>query len=807
MKHLLILLLIGLNGSFFFHHEAKAQSQISGKVHSVQSTPVANISVLLLSANDSALVKGTTTNSSGGFLLDKILEGNFLLLCSGAGYTSHYSVLRISSRVVNLPIIILTKDTLALKTVTVSAKKPLFEQKIDRFIINIKNSITNAGGTVLEVLEKSPGVMVNRSSGAVSLNGKDGVMVMINGKMNYMPQEAVLQMLNGISATSVDRIELITTPPAKYDAGGNAGYINIVMADNPNEGFNGNYSLSMGVGNGTEPKAGVNFNYRKKNLNLYGAYNYTRLAQLQTFESYRKVNNQGGEDEISIISNRDPYQENHGARLGIDYKLSKKTVLGALISGYDNNWVMKAVNYSDAIHNNVPDTNINIVNNEINRWKNAMANLNLSHTINEGTEFTINTDYLYYNNKNPTDYLNTYYKSANNLFTENTTSGKKTVIKIWVSQFDFSKKMDEQTNLQLGVKASFSRFTNDVLVQKLVGSTWWADPDFTANYFLKEDIMAAYISANRKVNAKTNLKAGLRYEYTRSNLGSETQKNIVDRKYGKLFPSLFISHQLNDKHSLNFSYSRRINRPAFTQLAPFLIFLDPKTFISGNSSLQPSITDAVKVDLLIKKIVFSANYSYEKNTIARFQTEVNTSNNTQTTTPQNMKHSQLFYCSATLPAKITAWWFSQVSLGVNWNKIEALYKKEPVGFSQIYYTASGSESFTLPKKYSVELSGFYQSKAFAFGASKLNALGKLDFALQKKFNNNSSLTFGIDNVLNSMKIKTSFSIPKENFETTGSFIFFFRMYKITWNHNFGNKILKEKRARTTASEDERKRVE
>ena len=588
----------------------------------------------------------------------------------------------------------------------------MFEQKIDRMVINVKNSITSAGSTVLEVLEKSPGVVVDRYSGAVSLNGKDGVMIMMNGKLSYMPREAQLQMLNGVNASIVERIELITTPPAKYDAGGNAGYINIVLMANPDEGLNGSYSLSGGIGSGSVVSANTNFNYRKKKMNLYGSYSFSRNAQLQVFENHRSVVFEGNLNAIDIISNRDPSQRNHNARLGMDYKLSKKTVLGVLLGGYDNKWSMDAVNHSQSSVNGNPDTSIIINNQEINHWKNAMGNINLQHAIKDGEEIAVNTDYLYYKNRNPTEYENAYYdKNGNSLFTENTTSGKITVIKISVSQIDYSKKINDKMSFEAGAKASFSNFTNDVMVKKETGNVWVADPKYSANYYLNEKIYAAYISSDSKLSNNTTLKAGLRYEYTSSNLGSETEKNIVDRKYGRLFPTLYISQKLTEKSALNFSYNRRINRPSFTQLAPFLIFFDPKTFITGNPALQPGIMDAVKLDYIIQKFVFSASYSYEANAIVRFLSETDSTDNSQITTSQNLDKSQLVYVSASLPIKITSWWNSQLNIAVNWNKVNAVVNKEATEFSQIYYRLTGSESFKLPKKFSIEVSGNYQSAA------------------------------------------------------------------------------------------------
>ena len=437
-----------------------------------------------------------------------------------------------------------------------------------------------------------------------------------------------------------------------------------------------------------------------------------------------------------------------------------------------------------------------------------MGNVNLQHSFASGDEFTLNADYLRYKDSNPTNYNNLYYKGSNNAVrNESTRSGKETVITILPVLFDYKKKISSKVEMETGAKVVFSRFTNDVRIESLLQNTWKPDTSLTANYFLRENISAAYVSFSITASPKTSIKAGLRYEHTTSNLGTETVKNIVDRNYGNFFPTFYLSHKLNDDNSFNFSYSRRINRPTFNDLAPFVIFLDPNTFISGNAALQPSIADAVKVDYLLKKIVFSVGYTYEANSIASFQTEVNAATNQQYIIARNLTSTQSVFGSLSIPVAITKWWFSQLNVVSTWQKVQADYKQKPLSISQFNYNISGFQSFTLPKDYAVELSGFYQS-ASLFGASPAKPFGALNAGVQKKFINiNSSLRFGVDNVFNTLVYRVSFDVPSENFYTNGSYLFNRRMFKLTWTQNFGNKVLKDKRNRITASEEERKRVQ
>lgn len=797
--------LLGTIGAANLH----AQFSITGKIIDSSKKGITTANVLLLLPKDSSLVKGVVSNSAGNFQFTDIADGSYLIACSFTGYKTQWlPALQLSRGNKDMGEIELKALSKNLSDVTITAKKPLFEQRIDRMVVNVKNSITSAGGTVLDVLQKSPGVMVNKQGGTISMGGKDGVQVMINGKLSYMPANALINMLDGMSANNVERIELITTPPAKYDAGGNAGYINIVMQQSPDLGFNGSYSLTTAAFYGTSPAANFDFNYRTKKTNLYGSYSFSRKAQTQDFNNFRKVSFQGKTTETLISSTRDPAQLNNNVRLGLDYQLGKKTTLGILAAGYNNRWTMDAINKSATVVNAVPDTAIKITNDEVNQWKHGMGNINLQHNLAGGGELSFNTDYLYYNNKNPTDYLNQYYNGKGDFLSEeNTKSGKETTIKILPIQLDYKKKLSAKADLEAGLKTVFSKFTNDVRIERLKQGVWQPDNEFTNKYFLKENIAAAYASLSIAANANNSLKAGLRYEYTYSNLGSVTKQNIVDRKYGKLFPTVYWSHKINDNNTVNFSYNRRINRPTFNNLAPFLIFMDPNTFISGNAALQPSIADGIKVDYVLKRYVFSIGYTYEKNTIADFQTEVDASTNKQYTVAQNLTRTQMANATLSLPLSPTKWWFLQINLQSTWQQVDANYLKEPVRVTQLHYNISGFQSFTLPKDFSAELSGFFQSPSL-FGIAKVKPYGLLNIAVQKKFvKSSSAIKFGVDDLFSTMRFKFSTDVPAENYYAYGSLQFSRRIFKLTFSQSFGNKILKDKRARETASEAERARVQ
>ncbi len=803
---------VGIIAFLFFHLQTlHAQSQISGKVTTESGQPLPFVNVLLLSAADSSLIKGEVSGENGEYRLKGITSGKYLMMATMVGYLEYYSSpfqVKGDAGPVKLDAIALQEDVKELQAVEVVAKRPLFEQKIDRLVINVENSITSAGSTALEVLERSPGVVVNRQNNSISVSGKDGVVVMINGKINRMPLEAVVQMLEGMPASNIESIELITTPPANFDAEGNAGFINIVLKQSNDNGLNGSYTFTGGYGRGTTASSGINFNFRQENINLYGDYSFSRRAQEQVFTFGRQVMLNGETIGTDTRSVRGPIQRNHNARLGLDWNVSSKTVFGLLISGYDNRWSMDALNNSTISRNGLPDTLLTIANDEVNHWKHLSGNLNLQHTIRKGEILTFDADYLHYDNTNPTNYFINYSDGTGAfLFEEQAFSGKATPIEVGVGKLDYSKKLSDKLKMEAGLKATISRFDNDVSVFRVQNGISVIDPNLTARYNLEESIGAAYTALDVKLDDKSDLKLGLRYEYTNSNLGTVEQANIVDRQYGNFFPSVFLSRALNDQHSVNASYSRRITRPTFNDMAPFVIFVDPYTFFSGNAALQPSISNNVKVDYRFKTALFSIQYTVEDSAIARFQSRVIEGTNQQLIAAENMKTRKTASFTAAFPIQVAEWWRMQNNLIGSWQEVNTFFDGRPVQVSTKNLRLTWINMFTLPKDFSAEVVGFYQTRGL-FGAAEFLPIGALNIGIQKKLKGNAgTLRFGVDDVLNSLKWRGETNFPEYNLISSFEADFSQRTFKLTYSRNFGDEELKGARRRATGAEEERGRVD
>ena len=793
---------------FIFSISLNAQStySVTGSIFDADGAPMAYANVLLLKASDSTLVKGTIATEDGKYKIDNIQSGNFLIQGSMIGYKSSNSKPFKLNSDYEVEAISMSSFE-ALEEVVLVAKKQLYEQKVDRMVINVESSIVSSGSTALEILERSPGVLVNRQSNSISLAGKEGVVMMMNGKISYVPVSSLVQILEGMSADSIESIELITTPPANFDAEGNAGFINIVLKKRADLGLNGSYSLSAGYGKGETTNNNLNFNYRKNKINLFGSYSYSNDLRDQFISTSREYIDDNNFIFTETVTNRDPRQRNHNMRLGIDIQATTKTIVGVLLNGFDNRWSMDAFNESFDTENGVPTSFVDLDNTEINHKKHFGANFNIKHDFSKDKFISFDLDYLSYNFNNPTDYVNKFYDENREFISEELLRSRKdTPLDTWVSKFDYSNKINDKINVEFGGKLIKNNFENDVSVEDFVGNNWVIDPSLTNKSNLDEKIYAGYVSSDYNLSEKISIKFGLRFEYTDTFLETDTDGAVVDRQYGQWFPSVFFNKNFSDDLSMNLSYSRRITRPTFNDLAPFVIFFDPNTFLSGNASLQPGISNSVKYALNYKSYFFSLQYTNEDSSIAIFQETIDEETGRLIFEASNLDYTRTFSTTLGFPLKISSWWKTQNNMTYNYQKVRTFYNEEPVELSLGNFSANSTHTFKISEKLSAELSGFYNGPSF-FGAAEYDEIYGVNFGLQQNLGDKwGNIKFAIADILDSVKFSGGTDLPEQNIRTRNTFDFRNRTFTLTYSRNFGNQKLQAKRDRETGSEEERRRV-
>ncbi len=788
-----------------------SSAQIQGTVHDSNSQPLSFANVLLLFQKDSSLVSGVMVSDAGTFSIQNFKPGKYLIKATMVGYKTTFSLpfeIKTSNDHFHVNPIVAEEDTKLISDVDVLAKRPIYEQKIDRMVVNVENSITSSGNTALQILEKSPGILVDRQNKTLSMGGKEGVMVMINGKESRMPVSAAIEMLNGMSAENVQKIELITTPPAKYEAEGNAGIINIVLKKDDDFGTNGNYTLGAGIGVDGKLNGSIMLNHHVKKVNFFGSYSYSYDNSYQVIGMYRMVNQGGSIKETESDSYRQPVTTFHNARLGIDYTISSKTTLGLLFAGYSSDWEMDAMN---VIHYKSDNQITNYIDQHIvetNKWNHYMGNLNLQHSFKEGEVLEVNFDYLHYDDNNPSHY-DINFRDHSNVQTsaEAIQVTKRTPIDTYVGKLDYTNNFGKRIKLESGLKETITSFGNDVSVANRVDGDWTFNSDLTNNYTLSENVGAVYSSLNYKINPKTSLIAGLRYEYTNTVLSTVTQSGIIDRHYGKLFPTLYFSRDLNVNSSLQFSYSRRITRPSFNDLAPFVVFQSPDTYIAGNEKLQPSLSDIFKTDYKYKSVLLSYSYSVENDAIRRFQPSQDLVKNILYLTSRNLDKVTTSTLMLSFPLKLTKWWMMQNNFNAILQNVKTAYDGQNLNIELKNFNVNTINNFTIRRGLSAELSGLYQSPSL-WGISRSNAFYTITAGIQlKSKNEKNTFNLNLSDLFHTGIFRFSTNVPELNIYNSGSLNFEPRVLRFTFAHNFGSKKVKTERKRETGSDEERKRVE
>lgn len=796
--------------SHFFGTSLFSQSLVKGIVTDESGTPPEYANVLLLQSSDSSLVKGTILSLEGTYYFEDVDSGKYLVTTSMIGYQPAFSELleiRPGNNVIQVPTLTVAEDVTRLEEVTIRTKKPLYVQKIDRLEVNVQSSATMAGNTALEILEKSPGVLVDRQNSSLNLRGKSGVSVMINGKMTRMPMSAVFGMLDGMPANNIDRLELITTPPANFDAEGDAGFINIVLIKNEYEGLNGILSATIGYGRQERVMAGGNFNYRKGKINIYGDYNFSHNNARNYLDMSRTTEHPAYtiESESRIV--RDPEVNLNNGRIGFDYYLSENTVVGLLGTFYYRNW--RQISDIDALFMVEPglDTSSVGIRNDQNLSNQYLGNINIQHKINSYHILNFDVDYIRTYSHQPQDYLTTFFlEGGQELRKEELVIDKKTPLNIWVGKADYTYIINEKLKFESGVKGAFSYFTNTIIAEKYQDGAWITDPLFSVEAFMEEIIRAVYVSFEYNINDKTGIKAGLRYEHTFTELGGQSSDTDLTRNFGNLFPTLFLSRQFNENNSLVVAFNQRITRPWFNDLAPFVILMDPITYLTGNIDLLPAISSSVKADYSFKKLLVSLQYTRIKNSIQRWQPIKLPDSDLLVLTSLNLDREDIYSLSVSFPIKITSWWTMRNTMDGYITNMESIYTGTMIEINQKKFNVSSIQKFELPKDYSFELFIQYFSKA-RWGIGIDNSRALIDFGFGKEFRNNlGTLSLNISNILNVPKLDVETIVPELGLHQRVIYDTDNTVIRLSYSKKFGNRELKSRNNRESGSRDILKRI-
>ena len=780
------------------------QLTLKGQVQSSNGDPLPFANVLLLDPSDSTLIIGDVAGSDGYFSFDNLVSHRYVIKSIMVGFQSDYRSVEVQDGKMDAINIQMEESIIQLSDVTVEAEKPPYEKKPDRMVINVQSMVTTSGRSVLEVLERSPGVIVNRQSNSISMFGRSGVRVMINGRISQLSTEAVVQMLNGMNAANIEKIEIISSPPAKYDAEGNAGIINIVMVENADKGTSGSFGLTLGYNQAETLGGNFNLNHRGDRFNYF--MDYSIMSDKNNQPWINEWTFEGGEIPVTDFSDqqRSFRKTVQNLRVGASYELTDRTEVDVLLTGYQRLWDMP-----DAFTENIRTFEDSVVHtdmhvNEKNKWSSWGISTGLNHQFENGQSFSMNYDYLYFIHDNPSSYG--FDPEINNIKQEPYLIDvyKETPLSFHVFTFDYENPLSANFTLLAGAKFIYSTFVNNVDASIMQNDDIQNSEALSSSSSMNEKIAAGYLLWNWDLNDKIKIDGGLRYEYTDTYLSTPEEDGLVDREFGNFFPNLTFSYRHSELHTLQFTYARRITRPTYNDLAPFIFFTGPVSNIGGNSTLRPSISDNLDLTYTLSSFWLSIKYANVNQVISQLQSSVNQENYGITTRSENGEYERIWSASAGVPFDIAPWWKVQMDFSLFHRQFRTAHYVKNFETENLYYTGNTTFSFALPKSFTLEISGLYISDMF-WGVWEIGEQSQVNLGVKKSFKNSSTLTLSFNDIFKDFVVNGSVYIPPQGVSNKSFYDLNMRSVNLTYSHRFGNKKLKAVSIKS-GSEEERKRI-
>ncbi|MBN9298782.1 MAG: TonB-dependent receptor [Filimonas sp.] len=791
---------------FFASFGQKTTGSITGQVTDDNGKALFSASISL-STKTGTVVKGTISDSTGTYKFEKLKDGEYLLSATMLGYSSAKSeaITITNGSTESAKLLVLNAAAGSLHSVTVTAQKKLYEMQPDKMVMNIENSILATGNTAFDVLKKAPAVTTDKDDN-ILLKGA-AVAIYIDGKISYLSGAQLSEYLKSLPADAISKIEIITNPSSKYDAAGSAGIINIKLKKNTANGLNGTASISLGKGRYQRGNTGAALNYRNNKINIFGSgyFGYSESYNQLTYNSV--ITNTSGTSYQDRENYWHPKTLWGNFKTGVDYSITKNSTIGFLINGNSSSSKTRTDNstiFNDAAH--TPESSIITESFDTGRYNNITYNVNYKATLDTaGSELNIDADYAQYKNRTYTENTNRFWGTKNEIARDPYIFRTIQPADIKVKSFkaDYTYYFKNKLKMEVGGKISFVETDNNMTADSLLSGKWTTDYNRSNRFIYKENINAAYVTLS-KAFGNTNIQAGLRAEQTNSTGNSITLNRIDKRNYLDFFPTLFITQKLNDKNEINFSYTRRIRRPGYQSLNPFVSYMDPYTYFEGNPFLKPSYTNSVEVKYGFKQFLFfSLSYRHATDVMTSVIRQ-NQVTGVTTNTTENANSSDDIRLNVTASMPLTKWWNSDNNLSIAYGKEKSAIKDFEYDQKAFGAGINSSNTFTLVKGFRLQADVYYYTPS-RDGLTKTKSSYSVDLGVQKQImNKKATIKFTASNVIGPSAYRAQ--IQSDMLNTNWVNKWEGRRYTLSFSYKFGNKNVKANRSRSTASQDEKNRL-
>lgn len=805
-----ILLLIFLVDCFF---NTRAQ-RITGVVVDIEKRPMYGATVSLLKAQDSAVVKLSVSQNNGVFSFSITKPGKYIVSVSHINYKMVYTepFEFDGIRDHELSLLVLKAQPKGLSEVIVTSRKPIIEVKADKTIVNVEGTINAAGSDAFELLKKSPGVQVDKDDN-ISLSGKNGVQIFIDGKSSPLSGKDLADFLKSIHSSEIESIELITNPSAKYDAAGNAGIINIKFKKNKTLGTNGSIIAGYSTGVYSKYNTGVSVNHRKKKVNIFGNYNYNRPKGESYFTIDRLLLDTLFEQRSTIIFK--PVTSTFKA--GVDYFINKRNTLGVLVNGNLTDGNVSSGSKTNITYNPTDSLSRILDAGTATSFKrdNLNANANYRYTDTSGRELNIDANYGMYKIRTNQFQPNYYYDATgdNELSRFIYSMIAPNDINIYSFKTDYEQNY-RKGKLGIGVKLAYVDSKNDFQRYNVYVSGKLLDTLKSNNFRYNEYINALYVNYIKTYKGVI-IQAGIRMENTVSKGHSTGYKKLGNgdyanydssftRNYTGFFPSFAVTFNKNPRSQWSISYSRRIDRPTYQNLNPFEFKLDEYTYSKGNTELTPQYTNSVQLSNTYKyKLTTQLKISHTRDVFSQI---TDTAEKTKTfITQKNLATQDNIGLTISYPFQLK-WYSALISANSYYSHYKAsLGIGREIDLDVYAVSVFMQNSIKLGKGWTGEISGFYNSPSIFQGTFKLKALGNLDAGIQKSIlRGNGTLKVSVSDIFKTQVFNATSNFAGQRFISKGGADT--RQLRINFSYRFGGSQVKAARQRKTGSEEESERV-
>lgn len=788
---------------FFITQQAFSQSYLQGKLLDPQNEPVAFANVILLNASDSTSVyKGVVSEENGKFSFDEVKDQEYLLKVSFMGYQNYLHIIDVSGDTTLKPIM-LAEEADGLDEVTVNGRRPKITRSVDRITFDVENSSLSSGNTY-EILKRTPGVIV--SQGQLLIKNRPAT-VYINDRKVYLTAQELQQLLEGFSGGNVKSVEVITNPPAKYDAEGGA-ILNIKTSKTISVGYKGSVDGTATVAVKPKYSLGTSQYYKNDWLNAFASYNYNDRYNYKRDNSNIVFYDPDGsvDSEWEDVFRKNTHTQSHNLNTILDFNLNEKNKLNLSAN------LMFTPQADSDIGGH---TDIFSPGNELasgyttnSRLEDERNNVLLSATYtsqlnDKGASLSVIANYINYDDTQLQD-LETHFIDANSQDNSFYTVADQ-LTNIYTGQLDFSLP-SEKISWETGLKYSGIDSGSGLDFYDTSTGTREFDNILSDQFDYKENNYAAYLSLSRDWE-KWSLKTGLRGEYTDIQGDSENLGTVNTQQYFELFPTFYLMYAATENSSFGLDYSRRITRPRFQSLNPYRYFLNQNNFNQGNPDLMPGISNKINFNYTYKnKLSFDLYWDRIDNSTALLPFQNNEEHYLRTVN-DNMDFEQQYSLDISYYSYLNDWWYLYLYSSFFYMQADfyALENNNQVVTNDVTSTFIRMyNQFTLSKDgtFIAELTGSflpaYISGSYQFDDPQYG----IDIGLRKTFfDKRLTASVNVNDIFNSMNIPMSSRYLDQN----NSFYAMpeSRMVRFGLKYKFGNFRLRDNQRAIDADEGER----